>query len=60
MRRVGSGSRRSAAFAAVTRTLYRFGRSVNTRPAPSPYVEVHERNIQIYTRVHQDARTRHG
>jgi hypothetical protein len=29
-------------------------------PAPSPYVEVHERNIQIYTRVHQDARTRHG
>ena len=55
MRRVGSGSRRSAAFAAVTRTLYRFGRSVNTRPLRR---HTWKCTNEIYKYIHGSTKTR--
>ena len=55
MRRVGSGSKRSAAFAAVTRTLYRFGRSVNTRPLRR---HTWKCTNEIYKYIHGSAKTR--
>ena len=55
MRRVGSGSKRSAAFAAVTRTLYRFGRSVNTRPLRR---HTWKCTNEIYKYIHGSAETR--
>ena len=55
MRRVGSGSKRSAAFAAVTRTLYRFGRSVNTRPLRR---HTWKCTNEIYKYIHGSTKTR--
>ena len=55
MRRVGSDSKRSAAFAAVTRTLYRFGRSVNTRPLRR---HTWKCTNEIYKYIHGSAETR--
>ena len=55
MRRNGSGSKRSAAFAAVTRTLYRFGRSVNTRPLRRHTWKCMN---EIYRCIHGSAKTR--